>query len=306
LSADLSLFLRSLERPLQDSIRDLRRGYQSVCECLGQTMAESDIRAAEVANCRRQLAESRRSLSEAERQLAERVRTDGELSQRCAGLKKQLDSKQIELAQAVEKLLRAEAEEAQCKQRLDMQSEQNQQLREQITRMESEAELSRGELARLRGQFTPLAESAVETAELRVQLAAEQAELVRLRETAAVRGDSLLSEQLAAERTQRSELESELDVLRHRSAELSETLAEQKRLWAVERDQWNEELRQLRRALERQADLLAQRGAQTADDQPGAARPAATREADAVVGALREQFEMLQRNKVRQLAKTAS
>jgi hypothetical protein len=106
-------------------------------------------------------------------------------------------------------------------------------------------------------------------------------------------------------------LENELDVLRHRGAELTETLAEQKRLVAEEREHWNEELRHLRRAVERQSEVLNQRPAHAPSPPPangaGPDRPASNgQSADKVVGSVLEQFEMLQRNKIRKLANTAS
>jgi len=307
--AEISLSLKSVEQPLRDSIRELRRGYQSVSECLEQTMAECDVRGAELADCRRQLAESRRSLSECERQLAERARADADLVHRYATLKKQAELKQAELAQANDQALHAQAESAQSKQRLEMQIEQNQQSREQAERLETQCEALRSELAQLRTQFGPLAESATETLQLRNDLSTTKAELCRLQEqVAAARGDDSLSERLAAEQSQRRELENELDALRHRGAELTEALSEQKRIVAAEREQWNEELRQLRRAVEKQSELLSQRPAQTAHSEPVAAhngtRPS-SQAAERVIGSVLEQFEMLQKNKIRKLASSS-
>ena len=48
----------------------------------------------------------------------------------------------------------------------------------------------------------------------------------------------------------------ELETLRHRAAELSEALAEQKRQADAERDRWSEELRHMRQVLERQTRCL--------------------------------------------------
>jgi chromosome segregation ATPase len=309
-SVELSVPLKSLEQPLRESIRELRRGYQSVSECLEQTMAECDVRGAELADCRRQLAESRRSLSECERQLAERTRADADLVHRYANLKKQLEAKQAELTQTCEKFQQAQTETAQDKQRLQLQIESAQQLNEQIERIKAQHDASLAELSQLRSQFAPLAESAAETLQLRGEVTLAQSELGRLREQLAKqRPDEGLAEQLAAEQSQRQQLEMELEALRHRGAELAEALGEQKRLLTSEREHWSEELRQMRRAVEKQAEVLAQRpAAATVTDAPAqpAPRPANQSQAAAnVIGSVLEQFEMLQKNKVRKLASSS-
>ena len=59
---------------------------------------------------------------------------------------------------------------------------------------------ARGELAQLRTQFAPLAESAAEAAQLRGELTALQADLARLREQAsAARPDAALAEHAGSE-----------------------------------------------------------------------------------------------------------
>jgi chromosome segregation ATPase len=299
-SAEVIQMLRTFERPLHDSITDLRRGYQTVSECLEQTLGESDMRAAELANCRRQLAESRRSLSECERQLAERTRADSELAHRCATLKKQLEAKQAELAQAGDRLAQAQAESVTGKEMLESAKEHNQELHADVKKLQSELDLARTELSQTRLQTGP----STEAVELRSQLAQAQAQIARLQQTGAGRHDTPVDAALEAERSQREALESELDLLRHRGAELTESLGEQKRLWNVEREQWNEELRHLRRAVEKQAEVLSQvpshanpsAGALAAEGEPSSGK------ADVVLGAVRQQFEMLQRKKVRKLA----
>jgi chromosome segregation ATPase len=298
--AEVIQMLRAFERPLHDSITDLRRGYQTVSECLEQTLAESDMRAAELANARRQLAESRRSLSECERQLAERTRADSELAHRCATLKKQLEAKQAELAQGGDRLAQVHAESVTAKEMLESANEHNQQLHEELKKLRSEVDFARTELAQARSQSGP----STEAAELRSQLAQAQAQIARLQQAGASRHDSSVDAALEAERSQREALESELDLLRHRGAELTESLGEQKRLWNAEREQWNEELRHLRRAVEKQAEVLAQ-GPGHANSSSGAFATDGEQsadKADAVLGAVRQQFEMLQRKKVRKLA----
>src|SRR5690606_30149728 len=128
------------------------------------------------------------------------------------------------------------------------------------------------------------------------------AELARLEAQLAESGDSVgLEERLQAAESERIQLENELDLLRHRGAELVEQLAEQKRTAASERENWSEELRQLRKAVEMQSEALAHRGGvtpvmQTApvaptNDAPRANATTNSRPEDSVLGSVMEQFE---------------
>ncbi len=297
-------------RPLRDSIGELRLGHQSVSEYLEQALAECELCEAELADCRRQFAEARRSLRECEKQIAERTGAETDLLSRCSVLKQDLDSKELELAQANDRAAEAQARSAQGGERLEIQIEQNQQLREQVGRLETQREALDNELAQLRGQFAPLAESVTETARLRGEVATSQAEAARLRDQlAAAPSEAVVHEQQAAAQSLQQQLESELDALRHRAAELSETLAEQKRVTAQERQQWSEELRQLRRAVERQSEVLAHRTSQepAAVEQADQARPPGDpTSGDRVVDSLLAQFETLQKNKLRKVANTSA
>ncbi len=281
-SVDLSLPLNAIGRPLQDSIRELRRGYQSVSECLEQTLADCEQRGSELADCRRQLAEARRSLSEYERQLAERVRAENELSGRCGSIKKQLDTKSAELTQAQEKIIQLQGECEQNRQRLEMAAEQAQHLRSQVERLERDYREGREELSQLRGQFAPLAEAAADAVRLRGELSAAQSDLVRLREQVTSGGGGEAQSQLVNLQNERIQLQTELESLRHRASELSDSLAEQKRQADSERDRWSEELRHMRQIMERQTEAWTQRAAQASED---AAALAATRERLAVAEA---------------------
>jgi chromosome segregation ATPase len=129
-----------------------------------------------------------------------------------------------------------------------------------------------------------------------------------------------LRQKLAASEVERQQLENELDLLRHRGAELSQQLVELKRTAAAEREQWNEELRQLRKAVEMQSEALAHHAAAPRPAVPNGAPSAsqqdtvsdntrrtsstgASRAEESVLGSVMEQFEALQKSKVRNLAR---
>jgi small-conductance mechanosensitive channel len=123
---------------------------------------------------------------------------------------------------------------------------------------------------------------------------------------------------------ERAELETELEAVRQRCEELSETVAEQKRQLTDERAEWTAEFRQLRKILDKQSQLLAQRmepvpgvptttttvnfphmaAASTAPATAGvavASAPAAQNAGtiDPVLGSVMNQFQMLQKDAAR-------
>ncbi len=132
--------------------------------------------------------------------------------------------------------------------------------------------------------------------------------------------DAASSNDLERERT---ELESELETVRQRCEELSETVAEQKRQLTDERAEWTAEFRQLRKILDKQSQLLAQRiesvpgtptttttvnfphmaASATAPVAAGASVAAAPAQnagaIDPVLGSVMNQFQMLQKDAAR-------
>jgi hypothetical protein len=119
---------------------------------------------------------------------------------------------------------------------------------------------------------------------------------------------------------ERADLENELEAVRPRCEELSATVAEQKRQLTDERAEWTAEFRQLRKILDKQSQLLAQRvepvsgGAAPAPtitvphlaaapaQQPVAAAAAPQQHVgaiDPVLGSVMNQFQMLQKDAAR-------
>jgi chromosome segregation ATPase len=309
-SFDLALPFNLLKQPLHDSIDELRQGYRSLSECVEQAVTECEQRGSELADCRRQLAEARRSMLEQEKALAERTHAEAEATRRLTELSKRFDATQAELTQAQETLMRLQGEELQARQRVEVQVEHTQQLQGQIEQLKQDATQARDESVQLRAQFGPLTESAIEAERLRGELAAIRTELAAAHTQLQSKQDEPdLRESLAAALAERDQVETELDQLRHRAAELADSLAEQKRLQNEQRDHWSEELRQLRRSVEKQSELISKGG-----PAPGApptsngtheARPAAAKGGDQVMDTVLQQFEMLQKNKVRKMAKAA-
>lgn len=162
-----------------------------------------------------------------------------------------------------------------------------------------ELEQARGQISQLAGSATDLATARAELIALKDQLAAA---------TAAPEG---LQKHVCDMELERRILEGELDQVRMRSAELLQQLAHEKQEFADRESQWSHELAQLRHALERQADLLAElqkagvlrrlaeAGSAAADcneEEPSAIR------GDSVVNSLMSQFESLQKDCIRRRA----
>ncbi len=211
MGANLSALAKSFDVPLRDLVRELRRGYQSISECLEQTTAECDARAAELADCQRQLADAQRMIVDQELQMAQWANGQATESNRCAAHKEQMEAKQWELDQTIERLRLAEAENAQSKEWLQGQIDQNRQIHTEVERMSSDNDRSRNELAQLHAQLTSLTDTAVGAAELRGQLTAAQEELARLREQATnYPASAELTDQMAAANSQGQQLEATL------------------------------------------------------------------------------------------------
>jgi chromosome segregation ATPase len=101
---------------------------------------------------------------------------------------------------------------------------------------------------------------------------------------------------------ERTVLETELDSVRNRAADLAENLAQQQRQMAEDRVQWAEELKYLRRLVERIAQQSPEREAMAAPPAPASAPTPSPRGdpsspgADPVLDSVMAQFAMLQKD----------
>jgi len=103
---------------------------------------------------------------------------------------------------------------------------------------------------------------------------------------------------LTALEQEREALESELELVRTHAAELNETVAQQQREIAAQKTEMSTELQQLRKLVEKQADLIADRVVTTRDNTPaaGASPPVPTPPSDPVVNSVMAQFAKLQKD----------
>ncbi len=155
-----------------------------------------------------------------------------------------------------------------------------------------------------------LKEERRQIADERSRLAAERALWQTHKQQNTVEGAGA-GERLAELQRERTELEEELETVRGRCEELAGTVAEQKRQLAEERAEWTAEFRQLRKILDKQSQILAQR----VEQQPAplavvaaaaASAPASTSthdSVDPVLGSVMSQFQLLQKDAARRRAR---
>ncbi len=115
--------------------------------------------------------------------------------------------------------------------------------------------------------------------------------------------DAALREQLQSLEQERTLLERELDSVRARAAELAESLSHQQRQMAEDRAQWGEELKSLRRLVERlvlqtpERETVSVAGTATLTPAvPNAPAEAAGSGVDPVLDSVMAQFTMLQKD----------
>ena len=122
-------------------------------------------------------------------------------------------------------------------------------------------------------------------------------------------GSKLLEEQCRALERQHVELEqdrrlmeSELESVRNRAAELTEALSEQKRTAQQQQSQWTGELKRMRRLLEGMSQVLVRReslagnGNSAPGNQPTTHQDTNAANVDPVLDSVMAQFEMLQKD----------
>ena len=103
---------------------------------------------------------------------------------------------------------------------------------------------------------------------------------------------------LTALEQEREALESELELVRSRAAELNETVAQQQREIAAQKSELGTELQQLRKLVEKQADLIADRAVNARENVPpvGPSSTVPTQPNDPVVNSVMAQFAKLQKD----------
>lgn len=240
----------------------------------------------------------------------ERRDIEAELARRAAELERQRNDLQVERERierdGVQTNGHAEAKESQLRERLQEVERERTSLRETLDAAKEYAE----QLAKVGSQ---LGVARDELARARLDLEQQRSRIEASRsETAAGRPDEKTLEQLRAAQAEREAavhermlLEAELETLRCRTAELAESLEEQKRRASDQQTQWVGELRQHRALLATLATRLTEQ--KLAAVQPpaatrGTSRATSGEDGDPALESVLAQFEMLQKDVARRRA----
>ena len=196
-----------------------------------------------------------------------------------------LDYLRLEIEHKADELELAQQQLAERSRQLDEQRALSEKLSTHLERQETQLDVALGELRELRQQLDVYKQQAGERSasgepaaevrptwlseidQLRTQLGEAQSELTSALQRAAESADAEAAAQGSAGREgsaewlqERTELESELELVRGRAAELQDTVDQQRRELADARNEMQNELRQLRRLIEQQAEVLARSG----------------------------------------------
>ena len=313
-------FLDECQR-LRAPVEELRACQDGLADLVDTFFTELDARRLELDERAEQLDVFQTTLAQQQQQLAE---LDAELEVRGASLAdeaahSQAIAEQFAASEARRDQLAAELAESQrqltelhaeLEKAPDAAAQQTALWRAKLEQVESARAAVQTELDAARVQIGQFANMALELAAARAQIGDVRAEMLTLRQQSSVSSepDEQLRDQLRELELERNAAETELETVRQRNVDLQNRLDEQKRQVIEERAEWNAELRQLRRALERQAESLIQRALaplpQRDRSEPAvhaaptrAASKEATAAPDDVMGSVMAQFEQLQRDR---------
>ena len=324
---------------------ELRNEYTGAVTALAETRGQLEATRSDLTHAQSELAQTQEKFEEAHallrdtHELLDRAEREWEangkeavasLEFRVAELEKeratlvlQLDESQRQAAMALESadsdaassqlLIQAEEQIAGLTQQIAAMREQfagSQAAADRLAHVENENATLHAELEAARAQTSRLAGTAIELADARAELMRRGERIAGLeREQSVVAGaaDNEHHARLRDLERERTELEFELEAVRTRVAEQMESTDSEKRRMSEERSQWASELRQLRRALELQSELLGEREAALQMIGGRAAVPSAVAETvvaaapsttDPVLDAVREQFQKLQSDRI--------
>lgn len=309
--------------PVRESLGRLKSNQETLAAYVGQLAEQLGRAGREIEQRDRQLAAYRARLGdlEAQHKALEEVRQSeqqryqeqtvqlSEAQAAIAGLRAELahaqnarDALQAQLQEQQRTLDEARAASAVAGGDSEISVEQYTELQRQLEHVQQELAVSRSQVAQLAGVTMDLAEA-------RAELARSRDEALKLAEARVGSGtpDSELQRRCDQAELERRNLEIELESLRQRAAELTESLCEQKRVSSEERAEWSGEIRQLRRSLERQSEILSERTtAEPAPSRPARLEKQSVQKSsetkngdDPVVGSVMAQFATLQKERSR-------
>lgn len=217
---------------------DFEHLVQSLFDQLDQLRAELERKA-------RDLEKERQRVTERERQLSEQRKETSRIAHQFEHQEAKLSEALVELDE-VKNLVRRQSEETSQREALF-----DTQLHKQLETLQRERQTLHRQLTDSQNELTKNVGLARDLAQARKEIADLRSELAAPREASFARGAGSAEDLVA--------VELELEMVRGRATELSDALAQERRAAAEHRNEANNEIKQLRRIVERQADLLGER-----------------------------------------------
>jgi chromosome segregation ATPase len=216
-------------------------------EELTRELSAAQDQLARLAETTEQLARSRGELAESERR---RMAVEEELTGAQRQISRLADAA-AELAAARAALAEARVELSRRPQREDAEAEAAvAAISQQLSEVQRERAILDQSLTAAREQIGRLVDTTAELAAVRGELADARSQL--LARNASHADGAELERQLAERDRERELLETELETVRRRVVEMAESAAAEKRQFAAERAEWSDEIKQLRKSIERQ------------------------------------------------------
>jgi chromosome segregation ATPase len=273
----------------------------------------------QLAESQEQFAETQEQLVESLDQLAEMQKQSAETLSQLAELQEQLAESQSQLADARSQFVESQSQLADTRNLVADAQDQLANSQSQLVDLQAQLANTRGQLADSQHQsdagHSQFADAQSQLAETRQQLTAAERQVAELEsQLAELRGqiedsprvvalapdDPHDSTAMASMSQEREALEAELELVRSQAAELHETVRQQQHEMVTQKSELGGELQQLRRLVEKQADLIADRAVQTGREsvtQTVAAAPGnMSLPNDPVVNSVMAQFAKLQKD----------
>ena len=307
-----SLSSTSTLQPLHETAREFHSGCTEFEQALDALFCDVDQLQLELAERIQAVERERNQLGLREAELSKRQQDSRDEVQR---LKEGLESRDLQLAKALDDLQAAREELALQREResadhVDQASQwtaQLQTLQSSLDQMQRETRSLQSERDTWQERASRFEEQLPRITDLEKELARTRQQLEQAQDQLRQADDAERDDQneiadaaaLAALAQEREALEAELELVRSHAAELNETVTQQQHEIAAQKTELGTELQQLRKLVEKQADLIADRAVSPGREttQP-AESPAAvlTQPSDPVVNSVMAQFAKLQKD----------
>lgn len=280
-------------QPLHDTVSEFRSECSDLETVIEGLFDEVDRLRDELASRITEVTEQQQHLLEREDQLGVHRDDTSRLTHQLEQREARLEATLAELREAQERLA------AQEQQDTDAASDQQAQWQQRIDDLLQEQEGLRRQLDQSQAGMARLADAEAELNETRQQLHDARAQLNEHRQAISVtQPQGGPAEDVGELQQERDSLEAELELVRGQAAELNETISDQKRQLDLQNSEITGEVDQLRRLVEKQAELIAERAMSA---EPAAAKaptppPAESASDDPVVTSVMAQFAKLQRD----------